>query len=82
MNNKQVMKKVQDELKLDDKSLLIFSNIVNDIPVVGKSNKEKIIQEFIEQLKVDEIIAEHYYEVFSEIITTAIKDKLKHPFNK
>ncbi len=82
MNNKQVMKKVQDELKLDDKSLLIFSNIVNDIPVVGKSNKEKIIQEFIEQLKVDEIIAEHYYEVFSEIITTAIKDKLKHPFKK
>ena len=80
MNNQQVMKKVNDELKLDDKSLLTFSNIVNDIPVVGKSNKDKIIKEFVKQLDVDESIAEHYYEVFYEIITTAIKDKLKHPF--
>lgn len=59
---------------------MIFSNIVNDIPVIGKSNKEKIIKEFIEQLSVDKIVAEHYYEVFSEVIATAIKDKIKHPF--
>lgn len=82
MNNKQVMKEVKDKLKLNDKSLLIFSNIVNDIPVIGKSNKEKIIKEFIEQLNVDKIVAEHYYEVFSEIIAAAIKDKIKHPFKK
>ena len=82
MNNKQIMEKVNDTLRLDDKSLLIFSNIVNDIPIVGKSNREKIIKEFIEQLNVDEITAEHYYDVFSEVITTAIKDKLKHPFRK
>lgn len=82
MNNKQVMKKVNDKLKLDYKSLLIFSKIVNDIPVIGKKNKEKMIEEFIEQLNVDETMAEHYYEVFSEVITTAIKNKLKHPFKK
>ena len=82
MNNKQLMKKVKDKLKLNDKSLLIFSNIVNDIPVIGKSNKEKIIEEFIEQLSVDKIVAEHYYEAFSEIIAAAIKDKIKHPFRK
>ena len=39
MNNRQIMSKVNAKLKLDDKSLLIFSNIVNDIPVIGKSNK-------------------------------------------
>lgn len=82
MNNKELMKKVNDELKLDDKSLMIFSNIVNDIPVVGKLNKEKIIKEFVKQLNVDEMVAEHYYDVFYRIITSAIKDKLKHPFKK
>ena len=82
MNNKELMKKVNDELKLDDKSLMIFSNIVNDIPVVGKSNKEKIINEFVKQLKVDESVAQNYYDVFYRIITSAIKDKLKHPFKK
>lgn len=82
MNNKELMKKVNDELKLDDKSLMIFSNIVNDIPVAEKLNKEKIIKEFVKQLNVDEMVAEHYYDVFYRIITSAIKDKLKHPFKK
>lgn len=80
MNNKQVMKKVQEELKLDEKSLLIFSNIVNDIPIIGKKNKSKMTSAFIEQLNVNEETAEKYYETFSKIITTALKDKLKHPF--
>ena len=80
MNNKQLMKKVNEKLKLNDESLLIFSNIVKDIPVTFKSNKEKMIKAFIEQLNVDNSTAEYYYETFSEIIKNAIKDKMKHPF--
>lgn len=80
MNNKQVMEKVQEKLNLDEKSLTIFSNIINDIPVIGKKNKSKMISAFIEQLRIDEKKAEEYYELFSEIIATALKDKLKHPF--
>lgn len=80
MNNKQVIEKVQEKLNLDEKSLTIFTNIINDIPVIGKKNKSKMISAFIEQLSIDEEKAEEYYEVFSEIIATALKDKLKHPF--
>ncbi len=80
MNNKQVIEKVQEKFNLDEKSLKIFTNIINDIPVIGKKNKSKMISAFIEQLSIDEEKAEEYYEVFSEIIATALKDKLKHPF--
>lgn len=82
MSNRKVLEKVNEKLKLDTSSLSIFSNIVNDIPVIGKRNKEKMIKRFINELKVDKDTATHYYETFKEIITTIIKDKLKHPFKK
>lgn len=82
MNNRKVLEKVNEKLKLDTSSLSIFSNIVNDIPVVGKRNKEKMIKRFMNELNVDKGTATHYYETFKEIITTIIKDKLKHPFKK
>mgnify|MGYP006928593861 CR=1 FL=1 len=82
MSNRKVLEKVNEKLKLDNSSLSIFSNIVNDIPVVGKRNKEKMIKRFMNELKVDESTAAYYYETFKEIITNIIKDKLKHPFRK
>lgn len=82
MNNRKVLEIVNEKLKLDDTSLSIFSSVVNDIPVVGKRNKELMIKRFMNELKVDESTATHYYETFKEIITTIIKDKLKHPFRK
>ena len=72
MSNRKVLEKVNEKLKLDTSSLSVFSDIVNDIPVIGKRNKEKMIKRFMNELKVDKGIA----------ITNIIKDKLKHPFKK
>ncbi len=82
MNNREIMEKVNEELKLDNESLMKFSKIVNEVPIVGKKNKNKMINLFINELNVNESVAEEYYNVFSKIIKGAIKDKLKHPFKK
>lgn len=80
MNNKELINKVNEQLKLSNESLLIFSEIVNDIPIIGKNNKEKMINEFINKLNVDKKTAEYYYETFSSILVSKMKDKIKHPF--
>ena len=82
MSNRKVLEKVNEKLKLDTSSLSVFSSVVNDIPVIGKRNKKLMIKRFMNELKVDESTATYYYETFKEIITTIIKDKLKHPFRK
>lgn len=81
MNKKQLMEKLNEKLNLNEESLSIFSKIVEDVPIIGKTNKEKMVKTFIEKLNVNQETAEHYYEVFSEVFATALKDKLKHPFN-
>ena len=41
MNNRKIMEKVNEELKLDNESLMKLSKIVNEVPIVGKKNKKK-----------------------------------------
>lgn len=73
MNNREIMEKVNEELKLDNESLMKFSKIVNEVPIVGKKNKNKMINLFISELNLNESVAEEYYNVFSRIRKVQLK---------
>ena len=80
MNKRGFIKKIQSELNCD----LSYATMVNDVMeeyfIIGKKNKEKTIDELEKTLQIEYTEAEHIYEVCSNIIKTAIKDKIKHPF--
>lgn len=57
-----------------------INNIVEDTFIIGKKNKEKIIEKFEKQINLDENEANKLYEIVMRIIGTEIKNKLKHPF--
>ncbi len=60
-------------------SIIIIEIIENHFFITPKG-KEKIIDEFILKLKIDDQEAERIYEFVSQIIKNELKNKLKHPF--
>lgn len=82
MNKTQFISILSEKLNCD----LDYSRKINDIleenPIFGRKNKEKITTEFINKLGVDTEEADRIYEIVSSIISTAIKDKIIHPFKK
>lgn len=80
MNKSDVIEKLKQELNYSEDQCVLINNIVEDTFLIGKKNKEKMIERFINELNIDELEANNIYEVFMSIIGNGIKDKLKHPF--
>ena len=80
MNKTGFIEKLKKELNIDEPKANIINNIIETKNIFGKKNKEKIITDFIEQLNINKEEAEKIYETSMNIITTAIKEKIKHPF--
>ena len=80
MNKTGFIEKLKKELNIDEPKANIINNIIETNNIFGKKNKEKIINDFIEQLNINKEEAEKIYETSMNIITTAIKNKIKHPF--
>lgn len=80
MNKTGFIKEIAKQTNLTENESILVDDILEDIPVVGVKNKEKIISELIKRLNVTEERAEEIYNIVSSIITTQIKEKIKHPF--
>ena len=80
MNKHKFIEKIKETLKLDDDQANIVNNILENNNIIGKKSKEKIINDLMVQLKIDNEKANYIYETTMNIITTAIKNKIKHPF--
>ena len=80
MNKHKFIEKIKETLKLDDDQANIVNNILENNNIIGKKSKEKIINDLMGQLKIDNEKANDIYETTMNIITTAIKNKIKHPF--
>ncbi len=59
---------------------IIITEIIENHFFITPKGKEKIIDEFILNLKIDDQEAERIYEFVSQIIKNELKNKLKHPF--
>ena len=70
MNN--IKEKLKELTKRSDEEIAIIDEILNNHFVVGKNNREKIIADFKEKLKISDDEADNLYNQCSEIIVKGI----------
>lgn len=80
MNKTGFLEKLKEVLNIDDAKANIINNILENYFIIDKKNKDKIVNDLMGQLKIDLEEANKIYEKVMDIITTAIKNKIKHPF--
>lgn len=82
MNKEKFIKELEKVTGLDNAKCVIVNNILENHFIIGKKNKEEIILDMEEQLKITREDAERIYESAMSILASGLKDKLKHPFGK
>ena len=70
MNN--IKEKLKELTNRSDEEIAIIDEILNNHFVVGKNNKEKIIADFKEKLKISDEEADNLYNQCSEVIVKGI----------
>ena len=80
MNKAGFLKQLQEKTNLSEKDTLVVSSILDDYFVFGKKNKDKIVSAIKEKLNVTDERADEIYNITMSIISSNIKDKIKHPF--
>lgn len=80
MNKTKFIQTLKEKLNIEENEAKIINNIIETNNIFGKKSKDKIINDFMEQLKVDNKKANNIYETTMDIIANAIKNKIKHPF--
>ena len=80
MNKTGFIKKLSEEANISIEKATLIDSVLEDIPIIGKTNKEKIIATFEERININREEAENYYEIASKIMIEAVKYKLRHPF--
>lgn len=80
MNKEKVLEKLKESTGLSESECSILNNILENHFLIGKNNKEKIITDIIEKLKVSEEKANELYNNSMTIIGNELKEKIKHPF--
>lgn len=80
MNKTKFIQTLKEALNTSEAKTNIINNIIESNNIFVKKNKEKIINDFMEQLNIDNEKANEIYETSMNIITNTIKNKIKHPF--
>lgn len=82
MNKEKFIQELEKVTGLGNDKCVIVNSILENHFLVGRKNKEKIILDMEEQLKITKEDAEKIYESAMSILANGIGDKLKHPFGK
>ena len=80
MNKKLFIEKLSKKLDYDIDKCSIINDILENNFIIGKNNKDKIINQLMSRLNINDKVANNIYEVVMEIIGSEIKDKIKFPF--
>ena len=80
MNKEKFISTLMEKLNIDKNTAIIINNIIENNNIFIKKNKDKIINEIMDALKIDLEKANNIYETTMNIIATTIKNKLKNPF--
>lgn len=80
MNKEKFVEELSKQLNCDVEYGRKVSDFLEDNFIIGKKNKEKTIITLINELNISEEEAENIYNVSMGIITSEIKNKIKHPF--
>ena len=80
MNKVDFVKILSKELGFDLDKTNIVNDILGDNFIIGKKNKDKIIKELCDKLKIKEKDANKIYNKAMGIIGKEIKNKIKDKF--
>lgn len=80
MNKTSFIKKLQKNLNYDKEKCIIINDIMENTSLFGKKGKDKMISDLMLRLNITNSEANRVYEIAMNIITTEIKNKIKHPF--
>lgn len=80
MKKSEFIKELSKQTGYDEEKCIVINSIVEDTFIIGKKNKDKMIEKFEEQISLDENEANKLYETVISIIGSELKNKLKHPF--
>ena len=80
MNKHGFIEELSKQTNLSIEECTMINDILEDYPFFGRKSKEKTVKAFIEKLNYSDEKAEEIYNIASSTISTAIKDKIKHPF--
>ena len=81
MNKSNFIKKLQEETGYSQEQCITINNILEAHCIVGKRNKQKIIDDLISNYFTEDD-AENIYDISMKIIMNEVKDKVKAPFGK
>ena len=79
MNKTKFIQELCKRTKLEEEKCIVNS-ILEDNFLIGKQNKEKVVNSIIEKLNIETTQAERIYETAMDIIAKEIKYKIRHPF--
>ena len=80
MNKNEFIKELSKQTGYDEERCNLINSIIEDTFIIGRKNKEKMLDRFKSELNIDELEAEKIYETAMNILSTEIKNKIKHPF--
>ena len=80
MNKELFIKELSTRSKYDITKATLVNEVLENHFIVGKRNKEKIINDLILKLNIDSNEANMIYELSMEILGSELKDRVFHPF--
>lgn len=81
MNKTGFIDELSRQLSYPKDTCIVINDILENSFFINKKNKDKIIEEFIQNLNVNNEEATKIYDIAIKIIKDEVKNKLKHPFN-
>ena len=80
MNKTGLINELSKQLSYSKEKCLMINDILESNFFISKRNKDKIVDEFIQKLKVSSEEAMKIYDTAVKIIKDEVKNKLKNPF--
>ena len=80
MNKKEFINELSNRTSLSTEECAKINDILESNMIIGKKNKDKIIDNIKEKLGYTDEKSNEIYETAMDIFGEEIKNKLKHPF--
>lgn len=80
LNKLEFINELSLKLSYPKDKCIIINEILESNFFISKKNKDKIIEELIQKLVINQKEAINIYDVAVKIVKDEVKNKLKHPF--
>ena len=80
MDKSEFIKLLEKKTGYTNEECIKINEVLEDNFIIGKKNKEKIIEQLKSNINLNEDEASKLYETCMSIISSNLKDKIKHPF--